>query len=106
MSMQYSVDTPLPLEVDASLELVVSHHVQPAVVSMQYLTDTTPIFGGDESPGLVDSHPIQPMVEEVVALMQISVYPALLVLVLYLLYHILSISSSIPSTQGSILLSP
>jgi hypothetical protein len=30
MSMQYSADTPLPLGVDASLDLVVSHPVQPA----------------------------------------------------------------------------
>jgi hypothetical protein len=53
MTMQYSVETPLSLRVDASLDLVISHHVQPAVVSMQYLTKTTPIFGGDASLDLV-----------------------------------------------------
>jgi hypothetical protein len=70
MPMQYSADTTLILGGDASLDLVVSHPVQPMVVSMQSSTDTTPIFGGDASLDLVVSHPIQPMVEEVVMPMQ------------------------------------
>jgi hypothetical protein len=127
MSMQSSADTPLPLGVDASLDLVVSHPVQPAVVSMQSSTDTTPIFGGDASLDLVVSHPIQPMVEEVVMLMQSLVDPTLLlesdkpkevtlsmqssVNPTLLLEgdasfdHVLSISSSVPSSLGSIPLS-
>jgi hypothetical protein len=43
--MQYSADTPLLLGGDASLDLVVSHPVQPLVVSMQYSTDTTLFLG-------------------------------------------------------------
>jgi hypothetical protein len=70
MPMQSSVDTPLPLGVDASLDLVVSHPIQPMIMLMQYLTNTTPIFGGDASLDLVVLHPIQPMVEEVVVSMQ------------------------------------
>jgi hypothetical protein len=46
------------------------------------------------------------MVEEVVAPMQFSVDPTLLVLVLYLLYHVISISSTTPSEQERVLLSP
>jgi hypothetical protein len=38
---------------DAFLDLGVSHHVQPAVVSMQYSAATTPIFGDDASLELV-----------------------------------------------------
>jgi hypothetical protein len=72
---------------------------------MQSSADTTPIFGVDTSLDLVVLHPIQLMVEEVVASMQFSVDPALLVLVLYLLYHVLRISISVPSAQGSIPLS-
>jgi hypothetical protein len=78
MPMQSLANTPLPLGADASLDLVVSHPVQPVAVSMQYLTDTTSIFGGDASLNLVVSHPIQPMVEEVVVPMQSSVDPTLL----------------------------
>jgi hypothetical protein len=64
--MQSSTDTPFHLGADASLDLVVSHPVQPAVVSMQSLTNTNPIFGGDASLDLVFLHSIYPMVEEVV----------------------------------------
>jgi hypothetical protein len=98
------------------------------VMSMQSSTDNTPIFGGDAPLDLVVSHPIQPMVEEVVVSMQSSidptlllesdkskeavapmqflVDPALLVLVLYLLCHVLSISSTSPSEQERVLLFP
>jgi hypothetical protein len=45
MPMQYSVDTPLPLGANASLDLVVSHPIQPMVeelvVPMQSLVDST-----------------------------------------------------------------
>jgi hypothetical protein len=127
MSMQYSADTTLLFWGDASLDLVVSHHVQPTVVSMQSSTDTTPIFGGDASLDLVVSHPIQPMVEEVVMSMQSSVDPTLLLesdkskeVTLSMqssvnptlllggdasFDHVLSISSPVPSEQGSIPLS-
>jgi hypothetical protein len=125
--MKYSNDTPLPIGVDASLDLVVSHHVQPTVVSMQYLTTTTPTFGVDASLDLVVSHPIQPMIEEVVVLMkslvdstlllesekskevtffmQSSINPTLLLEGGTSFDHVLRISSSIPSTLGSIALS-
>jgi hypothetical protein len=111
---------------DVSLDLVVSHLVQPTVVSMQSLTENTPIFWGDAPLDLVVSHPIQPMVEELVVSMQYSIDPtlllesdkskeavasmqfsvdlALLVLVLYLLCHILSIYSLAPSEQERVLL--
>jgi hypothetical protein len=78
MPMKYSTETPPPLGVYASLDLVVSHPVQPVVVSMQSSIDTTPIFMGDASLDLVVSHPIQPMVEEVVMLMQYLANPTLL----------------------------
>jgi hypothetical protein len=39
MPMQFSADTPFPLGVDASFDLVVSHPIRPIVVSMQSLTD-------------------------------------------------------------------
>jgi hypothetical protein len=125
--MQYLADTTLIFGGDVSLDLVVSHPVQPTVMSMQSSTDTTPIFGGDASLDLVVSHPIQPMVEEVVMSMQSSVDPTLLlesdkpkevtlsmqssVNPTLLLEgdasfdHVLSISSPVPSEQGSILLS-
>jgi hypothetical protein len=44
MSIQSSTNTPLPLEVDAYLDFVVSHPIQPAVMSMQYLIDNTLMF--------------------------------------------------------------
>jgi hypothetical protein len=70
MPMQYLDDTTLIFGGDVSLDLVVSHPVQPAVMSMQSSADTTHVFGGDASLDHVVSHPIQPMVEEVVVLMQ------------------------------------
>jgi hypothetical protein len=101
-------------EGDASLNLVVSHIVQPMVVSMQSSTDNTLVLWGDAPLELVLSHPIQPVVEEVVISMQYSINPTLLsesdkskeavmpmqflvdlvllVLVLYLLCHVLIIS--------------
>jgi hypothetical protein len=78
MPMQSLADTPLPLGVDASLDLVVSHPVQPTVMSMQYSTDTTPIFGSDASLDLVVSHPIQPTIEEVVMPMKYLTDPTIL----------------------------
>jgi hypothetical protein len=97
MPMQSLIDTPIPLGDDASLDLIVLHPVQPVVMSMQYSSDTTPIFGGDASLDLVVSHPIQPMVEEVITPMQFLVDPSFIVLVLYLLYYVISISSTAPS---------
>ena len=35
MSMQYLADTPFPLGVDASFDLVISHPIQPMLMSMQ-----------------------------------------------------------------------
>jgi hypothetical protein len=60
--MQSSADTPFPLGVDVSFDLVVSHLVQPMVVSMQYSTETSPMFGGDASLDLVVSHLVHPTV--------------------------------------------
>jgi hypothetical protein len=62
MPMQSSADTPFPLGVDASFDLVVSHPIQPVVMSMQSSTDTSPMFGGDASLDLVVSHLVQPTV--------------------------------------------
>jgi hypothetical protein len=106
MPMQSSADTPLPLGVMHLLTLLSRILFNQRSMSMQSSTDTTPIFGGDASLDLVVSHPIQPMVEEVVTSMQFSVDPSLLVLVLYLLYHVISISSTAPSEQERVLLSP
>jgi hypothetical protein len=111
---------------DVTLDLVVSHFVQPTVALMQYLTDDTPFFWGNAPLDLVVSHPIQPMVEEVVISMQYSIDPTLLlksekskeavapmqflvdpglmVLVLYLLCHVLFIFSTSPSEQERVLL--
>jgi hypothetical protein len=128
VSMQYSMDTSPMFWGYASLNFFVSPLVQPIVMSMQFLTDITPIFGGDASLDFVFSHPIQPMVDEVVismqylidptlllesdkskeevAPMQFLVDPALLFLVLYLLCHVLSISSTSPSEQKRVLIFP
>jgi hypothetical protein len=128
VSMQSSTDTSPMFRGDVSLDLVVSHLVQPMVMSMQSSTDNTPNFGGDAPLDLVVSHLIQPMVEEVVmpmqssidptlllesekskeavTPMQFSVDPAFLVLVLYLLCHVLRISSLSPSEQERVLLFP
>jgi hypothetical protein len=124
VSMQSSTDTSPMFGGDASLDLVVSHLVQPTVVLMQYSTDNTPVFWGDAPLDLVVLHPFQPMVEEVVVSMQYSINPTLLllsdkskeaftpmqllvdplVLLLYLLCHILSISSTSPSEEERVLL--
>jgi hypothetical protein len=69
MPMKYSAETPLPLGGYESLDLVVSHPIQLAVMSMQSLTDTTSIFGGDAFLDLVFLHPFQPKVEELVVSM-------------------------------------
>jgi hypothetical protein len=128
VSMQYLTDTSLMFTGDVSLDLVVSHLVQPSVMLMQSSTDNTPIFWGDAPLDLVVSHPIQPMGEEVVVSMQYSINPtlllesdkskevvvpmqflvdpALLVLVLYLLCHVLSISSTSNFEQERVLLFP
>jgi hypothetical protein len=128
VSMQSSTDTSLMFRGDASLDLVVSHIVQPMVMSIQSSTDNTPIFGGDPPLDLIVLHPIQPMVKEVVILMQSSIAPTLLlesdkskeavapmqflvdlvllVLVLYLLCHVLSISITSPSEKERFLLFP
>jgi hypothetical protein len=127
MSMHSSADTPLPLEDDASLDLVVSHPIQPMVMSMQSSIDTTLIFGGDASLDLVVSHPIQPMVGDVDVLMQSStnttlllesdkpmevtfpmqssVNPTLLLKGDVSFDHVLRISSSVPASLGRIPLS-
>jgi hypothetical protein len=62
MPVQSSADTSFPLGVDASFDLVVSHPIQPVVVSMQSSTETSPMFRGDVSLDLVVSHIVQPMV--------------------------------------------
>jgi hypothetical protein len=62
MPMQSSNDTPFLLGVDASFDLVVSHPVQPVVVSMKSSIDTSPMFRGDVSLDLVVSHIVQPTV--------------------------------------------
>jgi hypothetical protein len=64
VSMQYLIDTSPIFWGDASLDLVVSHLVQPnLVVSMQSLIDNTPIFWGDAFLELVFLCPIQPIIE-------------------------------------------
>jgi hypothetical protein len=73
--MQSSVDNTLVFGSDASLDHVVSHHVQPTVVSMQSSVETTHVLGDDASLDHVVSHPIQPMVKEVVVSMQSLVDP-------------------------------
>jgi hypothetical protein len=60
--MQSLANTPFPLGVDASFDLVVSHPVQPVVVSMYSSNDTSPMFGGDVSLDLVVLHLVQPVV--------------------------------------------
>jgi hypothetical protein len=75
MPMQSSADTTLIFGSDASLDHIVSHHVQPAVVLMQSTADTTPIFRGDASLDHVVSHHIQPTIEEVVMPMKSSAIP-------------------------------
>jgi hypothetical protein len=47
MPMKSLADTPFPLGVDASLDLVVSHLIQLVIMLMQYSTDTSPMFRGD-----------------------------------------------------------
>jgi hypothetical protein len=128
MSMQSSTDTFPMFWGDVSLDLVVSHIVQPTVMLMQSLTDNSPVFLGDAPLDLVVSHPIQLMVEKVVISMQYPIHPtlllesdkskeavtpmqflvdpALLVLVLHLLCHVLSISITSPSEQDRFLFFP
>jgi hypothetical protein len=127
MLMQSSADTPLFLGGDAVLDLFVSHPIQSVVVSMQSLTVTNLILGCDASLYLIVFHPIQLTVEEVVVPMKSSIDTTLLLesdkskevappmqsLVSPTLLlegdasfdHVLSISSPIPSEQGSIPLS-
>jgi hypothetical protein len=62
MSMQSLTDTPFPLEVDVSFDLVVSHPIQIVLMLMKYLTDASPVFGGDASLDLVVLHIVQPTV--------------------------------------------
>jgi hypothetical protein len=62
MLMQSSADTSIPLGVDASFDLVVSHPVRSVVMLMQSLTETSPMFGGDVSLDLVVSHLVQPTI--------------------------------------------
>jgi hypothetical protein len=91
---------------------------------MQYSANTTPVLGSHASLDLVFSHPIQTTVEEVVMPMQYSVNPTLLLesdkskeVAFFMQYlvnptlllegdasfnHVLRISSSVPSEQGSI----
>jgi hypothetical protein len=94
----------------SELYLVSQHSVSPlidmTIMSVKSSPEHTPIFGGDASLDLVVSHPIQPMVEKVIAPKQFSVDLALLVLVLYLLYHVLNISSQVTYEQERVLLSP
>jgi hypothetical protein len=125
--MQSLVDVVLVLGSDASLDHVVSQHVQPVVVLMQSLTGTTHVLESDVSLDHVVSHPDQPTVEEVVMPMKYSTNPTLLLKsknskeVTLLMQssanptlllggdasfdHVLSISSFVPSEQGSIPLS-
>jgi hypothetical protein len=65
--------------------------VEEVVISMQYLIDPTLLLVSDKS-------------KEAAALMQFLVNPALLVLVLYLLSHVLSSSITSPSEQEIFLL--
>jgi hypothetical protein len=67
--------------------------VEEVVISMQYLIDPTLLLESDKS-------------KEVVAPMQFLVDPSLLVLVLYLLCHVLSISITSPSKQERVLIFP
>jgi hypothetical protein len=70
MLMQSLDETPFPLGVDASFDLVVSHPVQLVVMSMHYLTNTSPMFGGDASLDLVVSHIVQPTIVSMQSLIE------------------------------------
>jgi hypothetical protein len=122
--MQSSTNTSPMFGGDVSLDLVVSHLVQPMVVLMTSSTNTTLVFWGDAPLDLIVLHPIQPMVEEEVVLMQSLIDPTLLlesdkskeavmpmqllvdplVMFLYLLCHVLSISSTSPYEQERVFL--
>ena len=77
-TMQSSTDTSPKFGGDTPLDLVVSHLVQPTIVSMQSSIDNPLFFLGDTPLDLVVSHSIQPMVEEVVVSMQYSIDSTLL----------------------------
>jgi hypothetical protein len=127
ISMQDSIDTTLVFGGDASLDHVVSHHVQPTIVPMQSSANITHVLRSDASIDHVVLHPFQPAVEEVVVSMQSSVDTTLLLesdkskeVTLSMQYsinptlllggdasldHVLSISIFVPPEQGGIPLS-
>jgi hypothetical protein len=96
MPMQYLVDTPLPLGADASIDLVVSHPIQPTVqevvVLMQYSVDPNLLLESDKP-------------KEVKLPMQSLTNPTLLLEGDVSFDHVLIISSSVPSSLGIIPLS-
>jgi hypothetical protein len=96
MPMQYLADTHLPLGDDASLDLDISHHIQPmveeVVMPMQSSANPTLLLESDKP-------------KEVTLSMQYSVNPTLLLEGNASYDHVLSISISLPSSLGSIPLS-
>jgi hypothetical protein len=94
--MQSLTDTSPILGSDASLELVISHPIQPTVqevvMLMQYLVDTTLLLGRDKSKEL--ALPLKSSVNTTLLLGGDAYFD-----------HVFSVSSSIPSTQGIIPLS-
>jgi hypothetical protein len=96
MPMQYLADTSLPLGDDASLDLVVSHPIQPTVeevvMPMQSSVDPTLLLESDK-------------LKEVTLLMKYLVNPTLLFKGDASFDHVLSISSFVPSSLGRIPLS-
>ena len=96
MPMQSLTDTIPFLGSDVSLDLVVSHPIQPTVekvvVSMQFSVDPNLLLESDNS-------------KEVTLSMQYSVNPTLLLKGDASFDHVLRISSSVPSSLGRIPLS-
>jgi hypothetical protein len=93
VSMQSSIETTHVLGDDASLDLVISHPIQPMVeeivVSMQSSVDPSLLLESDKS-------------KKVTLSMQSLVNPTLLLGGDESFDHFLRISSFVPSTQGSI----
>jgi hypothetical protein len=94
MPMKYSADTTLVLGSYVSLDHVVSHQpmIEEVVMSMKSSIDSTLLSESDKS-------------KEVTSLMHSSVNPTLLLWGDASFDHVLIISSSLPSAQGSIHLS-
>jgi hypothetical protein len=106
-----SSDDPTPLlRGEVPLDLVVSQPMQPlvekVVTLMQSLADPTPLLRGEVPLDHVVSQPMQPLVEKVVRSTQSSADPTPLLGSEVSTDYVFSISSSVLSKQGCILLIP